>query len=235
MDTLKSIVEFFGSYDTWAKLLMISGVVITFGVMGIAPRNQDSQPEPSEPEPEQEKSVQSIFDNNPTKTELISEFYGDKNILIEHLASDSYDRIEILNGIKVNNVSFDMVIYCHNEEMNQIGRRLILVNFYEVDSRNVNWSNLDEDWSYISSNVKWDDVKKSLEATSGFNYALERSTSIGLEKPGFFFLQLYGRRKALNQLDLLSMQNKKEAIEPDSFWRVITTYDFLIEKFHYIM
>jgi hypothetical protein len=42
MESLKGFIEFLASYPAWAKLLALSGLIITIGTLVFAPRNKDA-------------------------------------------------------------------------------------------------------------------------------------------------------------------------------------------------
>lgn len=229
IDTLKSIVDFFAEYNTWAKVLMIVGLAITFGTMILAPRKKHI--EEVSVEPSSIITIEDIFQESPTKDELIAKLYGDNQILRKHLESSNYEDLLILNKTKLGNINFDLVVYCHNDAMNQMGRPMLFINFYDVNTKDVDWSDIDGDWENASANLTWENIKSGLERINGFKYSLERSISGRIEKPHLYYLQLVGRRNELKQLDIASMQERRTRDSINPFYRVVGTYDFMIEKF----
>jgi hypothetical protein len=229
MDTLKSIIDFFAEYDAWAKVLMIAGLTITFGTMILAPRKKTVEEIP--PDTPTVKTLENIFQEDPTKDELIAELYGDKQLLKNHLASSNYEDLLILNKINLENVNFDLVVYCHNDAMNQMGRPMLFIKFYDINTKDVDWEGIDGDWQSVSKNLTWNNIKSGLERVNGFKYSLEWSTPFGFEKPHLYYVQLVGRRDELKQFDIASMQNRRIREDFSPFHRVVGTYDFMIEKF----
>lgn len=115
--------------------------------------------------------------------------------------------------------------------MNQMGRPMLFIKYYEIETMQVDWEVLEKDWKEVKSNLQWHNVKNGIEKINGFKYSLERSTPLGVEKPYLYYLQLVGRRDDLSQLDIAKMQKIREGYERKPFFRLVTTYDFMIEKF----
>ena len=225
METLKEIVEFFSSYDTWAKITMLSGIVIFFGTLIIAPHKTKHSVS-------EDTNISDIFEKENFNIEDLRYIISkNSDIITTHFKDEKYDKIHAIPKFKLYNEEIDLLIYFHNDEMNQIGRHIILVDFYEIEAKNVDWAKIDADWRGKINSITWQEIKSTLEKTNGFNYSLERSNPMGQERPGLRYFQLCGRRKILNQVDLTTMQNTIEKNEQNNIWRAVMTYDFFIDKF----
>ncbi len=135
----------------------------------------------------------------------------------------------ILEQISLENIEFDLIVYFHNDEMNQMGRPMIFIKYYDIETIQVDWDVLEKDWEVVNTNLKWNNVKSRIERINGFKYSLERSTPMGIEKPHLYYLQLVGRRDELSQLDLATMQKSNGEPKVKPFFRYVATYDFMIE------
>ena len=165
----------------------------------------------------------------------MSNIYKEIEVLFNHLKNDNYEDILIFNKTILNNTSFDLIIYFHNAEMNQMGRPILFINFYDINTETVNWNILDKDWENVSTNLTWENVKAGIERINGFKYSLERSTPLGTEKPHLYYLQIVGMRDELNQFDIATMQNSFTRVDYTPFSRLVATYNFMIEKFRPII
>ena len=174
---------------------------------------------------------EAFFQSKVSKEDLREKIQNNKNALSEYFRTENYKDILIFENKKINDIKYDLIVYFHNDAMNQMGRSLLFINFFDVSPESIDWNLIDQNWDKVSKNLIWDNIKISLERTNGFRYSLERSTPLGLEKPRVYYIQLTGRRNELNQFDIASMPPRRIKDSTNAFYRIVGTYDFMIEKF----
>jgi hypothetical protein len=232
MDTINSLLDFLGSYQTWAKVLMLIGFVITVATMIFAPRTKQKSTEVRKELPE-------MIQNSTTKEEFKAKILLSKNIIADYLKEkSSYESVDLAYNVKINGEIIDLVVFYHYKEQTQIPHILFLVKFYDIGVKSIDWNLLESDWNSLSTLVQYADVKKALVNTNGFNSHLEYPHPMDpdrIAKPTIIYNQINGRRKELTQSDLAKMQEiNSESDRRNNISRYIGTYDQLVDGLNFL-
>jgi hypothetical protein len=227
MEKIKEIIVFFSEYQPWAKVVMlvcllIIIIILFLGRNASVAKNADAY------------SLVHIINETKDASELKAKLLLNKDIVPAYVDDKSHhDSVESIYNFEVDKNKFDLLLFFHSHNPSQFTNFVFLVDFYDVDVENVNWSKLNEKWDLVQT-MKYTDLKAVLENTNGFNARLEYIGNGEVFQPGVVHLQLVGRRNRLKVSDLDRMI-KNRLTASNGVYRITATYDYLISKFRPFM
>lgn len=234
IEALNATVEFLNSYSIWAKILMVAGFSIFVLTAIFAPRNKKNDAG------KESNNFIELINNTAKGEEFKAKILLNKALVPDYLkAKTEYDALNYTYNLKIDDETVDLVLFYHFNQQTQAAQYLILTKFYDINTKNIDWHKLDNDWKRFSDSVNYNKIKHALANANGFNSPIEFPNPMGSEnfRPKILFTQICGRRKgtnALNATDLANMQKINTGIKTE-IYRLTITYDFMLSGFNGLM